>query len=54
MSASLFTSIDISYQLALGKKVQVYAGTGAMTGSNNVTLHMTFIRGAEGATIAAA
>lgn len=54
LTANIFTGIDIGYQIASGKKIQIQAATSDVTGTDNVTLHLTFLRGVGGATIIAA
>lgn len=49
-----FVASDIGYSVATGKILYLQAGTAALSGAGSLAVHMTFVRNADGATIAAA
>jgi hypothetical protein len=52
-AASGFLAADIGYPIQVGKKVGIKAVTGDCTGAGALIITMTFVRNANGATIAA-
>jgi len=49
-----FVCSDIGYSIASGKKVYLKAGVSALSGAGKLAVHLTFVRNADGANIAAA